>query len=529
MNEHDFFKRMIQDRVVDDALVKARAKQPTHTTITWRKGVSYVVAACMVLVGTVFLIPAARAEVLSWLGISTPQDYLTADPTELPDLPEIEALISSPLPDANRAIPLPIDRTGSEAVNSEAALKVSDFFYEHDDISLGDAMFDGHAIYQSVHMNGLSGLYLLENYSGGMVTRVKVDSEALSAAYDVGSPAIEYTYPDGWIIYELPNGTQIRGLIWDVPYALVEAHLAELNRKGIDEVPGNDQRRRMIEAEDRAFLESNRLTAVAEIYIFHPEEIEKLTDQKGNLTMNVFYEVDVVEEDRIDSGMVTPTKLFRASLGTITVNMHAYQDIKPMRLTSVASADAWGAETVALSRIDIDFGKPDDGYADDRICFSKQRVSTEGLSMMADPIQFDALGIRDLHIRIRVPDVWTKEQREALAASLRFHVRINGESGDWHLDGYTCAVQKDGSLLFSAMSIEKVPYDMLRSIQEITFIPTLCAFESVQVQDVDGTLLGTLAPDYGEILWSQPRIRQWVTYGDTVTEFPQYAIVLKAK
>ena len=64
MNEHDFFKKMIFDHAVNDAYVKARTKYATPRGFAWRKAVSIAAAAFVVLVGTVFLIPSARAEVL---------------------------------------------------------------------------------------------------------------------------------------------------------------------------------------------------------------------------------------------------------------------------------------------------------------------------------------------------------------------------------------------------------------------------------------------------------------------------------
>ena len=524
MNEHDFFKKMIYDRTVNDALVKARAKQPKQTAFVWRKAVSIAAAAFVVLVGTVFLIPSARAEVLSWFSTSTPQDYLTTNADQRTEIPEIEALIASPEPTDGFKL-IPIDRTNSKAVNSEGALKLSDFFYENSDIQLGDAMFDGETIYQSIHFNGLSGLYLLENWSGGTVTRVKVDPEALSAE---SALPLEFAFPDGWILYELADGTRIEGLIGDVSSALIDAYLAERDQKGLGEMSASDEHRQLVEAEDRAFLKKNGLTAVAQIHIFHPDEIEKLIDAEGNLSAKVFYEVDVVEEDRIGSDMVPPTELFKASLGTITINMCAYREIKPSRFESVDAVVTWGPETVTLSRIDFDFGRPDDGYADDRICFSKQRASTEGLTMLVEDIQMDALSIHDIRFRIRVPEAWTREQREALAESLEFETLINGESGKWFLNSRNCEVQEDGSVLFRARTLDNVPYDMLRSIQEISFVPTLRTFTKVEPYDPNGKPLGALEPGYGEVVWSRPGVNGWDS-DDTETEFPQYALVLKVK
>ncbi|MBQ6145715.1 MAG: hypothetical protein IJI82_01675, partial [Clostridia bacterium] len=122
MNEHDFFKKMIFDHAVNDAYVKARTKYATPRGFAWRKAVSIAAAAFVVLVGTVFMIPSARAEVLSWFGVSTPQDYLTTDADQRTEIPEIESLITSPeTTDGFKLIP--IDRTDSKAVNSEGALK----------------------------------------------------------------------------------------------------------------------------------------------------------------------------------------------------------------------------------------------------------------------------------------------------------------------------------------------------------------------------------------------------------------------
>ena len=45
MNEHDFFKQMIQDNLVNDALVKARAKHTVQRTFAWRKAFAIAAAS----------------------------------------------------------------------------------------------------------------------------------------------------------------------------------------------------------------------------------------------------------------------------------------------------------------------------------------------------------------------------------------------------------------------------------------------------------------------------------------------------
>lgn len=529
MNEHDFFKKMIYDRTVNDALVKARAKQPKQTAFVWRKAVSIAAAAFVVLVGTVFLIPSARAEVLSWFSTSTPQDYLTTDPEQRTEIPEIESLIASPEPTDGFKL-IPIDRTNSKAVNSEGALKLSDFFYENSDIQLGDAMFDGQYVYQSLRLNGLSGLYLLEPWTGGHQAGVQVDPYAVWGLYEIG-PDIEYLTgkkamyerPDGHIIYEMPDGKQFQGML-DLSGA-IDPYYNSLCEQGLLGEDWTQEKQDKIDEQNRAYLQANGLTAVASLYGL--DGLTDYADENGNVTAKVYYKVFVCEEDRGDGNYVPPTELFYAQLGTITVNMKTYQDLQASQFENVASA-VWGPETVTLSRVDVDFGRPDDRYADDRIAFSRQRASTEGLTMAVEDIQMDALGVHDIKIRVRVPEAWTREQREALAESLEFKTLINGEAGNWYLNSLTCTVQEDGSVLFHARSLDEVPYDMLKSVREISFIPTLRTFTKVEPYDTNDKPLGALEPDYGEVVWSRPGVNGWADDA-TETEFPQYALVLKVK
>lgn len=530
MNEKEYFKKMIHDCAANDALVKARAKYTTRKTFAWTKALGIAAIACAVLIGTVFAIPSARAEVLSWFGVSTPRDYLTANPEDRTDIPEIDALIASPEP-GDGFVAIPIDRTDSKAVNSEGALKLSDFFYENDDIALGEAMFDGQYFYQAVKLNGLSGLYLLEEYTGGWQTGVPVDPYAVWGLYENG-PDKEYLTgkwtlyerPQGRIFYELPDGTQLVGSL-DLSGAL-EPYYHSLDAQGLigPDVPEDAQEQ--IDAQNRRYLEQNGLTAVAAIW--PGENIADHADENGNLKVRVFYEVRVCEEERGDGSYVPSTELFKAQLGTITVNVHAHRDIEAGTLESTDGTIAWGAETVTLSTVKSDPGEMDDNDADDRISFLKHRVSTEGMTMTMENVEMDALGIRNIYIRIRVPEAWTQEQREAFAESICFDVLINGESGDWLAQYAGCQIQEDGTLLWNAGEIAYLPYDRLQTVKTVTFVPVLETYVSVDPEDRENRSLGKLDPDFGEIAWSAPGVAGWRAVTD-LAEFPQYAITLTVR
>ena len=450
-------KESIRRAVLSEA--PAKQKKP----VAWTR-ILLPIAACLVLaVGTVFLIPSARAEVLSWFGVSRPADYLTTDPSERPDVPELDALIASPAA-TDEVVTIPIDRTDSEAVNSEGAMKVSAFLHENCDVALGEAMFDGETLYQSIRLNGLSGLYLLEQWTGSRTMAVPVDPYAVWGLYE-GGPGEEYLsgektlyeWPESWIMYEMPDGKRFGGMI-DLTSS-IDGYLDHLDELGLLVENQTEEQQQAVDTENRAYLEQNGLMAAAEMY---PCDYEKYLDADGYLTAKVYYIVRVIEEDRGDGNIVPDTELYNAQIGTITVNMKAYQNLASNGLEAKDASVVWGNETVVVSRSDVDFGDPDDRYEDDRFSLYKQRVSTEGVTMTTDTenAEFSALGIKNVRIRITVPESWTREDREALADSLTFKILLNGESGDWLASPYGCKMEEDGTLLYELSEIVNIPYEM---------------------------------------------------------------------
>ena len=471
-------------------------------TVVWTK-VLLPIAACFVLLcGTVLAIPSARAEVFSWFGISTPQDYLTADPSERPDVPELNALIASP--DANaEVVTIPVAHTESDAIDSETAQRLSSFLHENSDIALGEAMYTGDSIYQTIRLNGLSGLHLLEQYTGSHTMAVSVDSE--------------YEWPNSRIVYEMPDGTRYYGMI-DLTSS-IDSYTKTLIDQGLygNDAPANAQEK--IDDLNRQYLEKNGLMAVAEV---SPHDFEKYLDADGNLTAKVFYTVSLVAED--ESG-VSKTELYDAQIGTITVNMKAYQNIETNGLEADGASVVWGAETVTISKRYCNFCV--DGSDKDQLVFFKYRISMEGVKMTAETedAEIDTLGIRKVGIRITVPDSWSDSQKEALAASLEFHVLLNGESGEWYPQYVYCEVEEDGSILWMADEIYGVPYDLLKTVKTISFIPEIRETEKVEEYDSDWNYLNTIEPAYGEITYGILGAEAWRTETEPI-EFPQCALTL---
>ena len=510
---------LIRKESIRRAVLKAQP-QRQKKTVAWTK-ILLPIAACLVLaLGVVFTIPSARAEVFSWFGVSRPADYLTTDPSERPDVPELDSLIASPAAN-EEVVTIPIDRTDSQAANSEGAMKVSAFLHENCDVALGEAMFDGETLYQSIRLNGLSGLYLLEQYTGAYTMAVPVDPAKMTNEYD--PPMLEeylsgektlYERPNGLIMYEMPDGTRFGGSV-DLGSS-IEEHLHYLREMGLMTENKTEEQRAEIDRQNRLYLEKNGIVAFAGVDAY---DYEKYLDADGNLTAKVYYIVDVVEEDHDD--VFRDTELFNAQIGTITVNMKAYQNIEASRVDSTDKV-VWGAETTTIHKIDIDFNE-----TNDKLSFIKHRVSMEDVTMTLETENtvVDALGIRNLSVRIRTPESWTTAEREALAYSISFKILLNGESGDWYAQARNCNVQEDGSILWLAGSIDEVPYDLLKSVKSITFVPVLTSAESIVVRHSDSEPDETLNPAYGELVWSKPHLNGW-NNEHTRTEYPQYAITL---
>lgn len=560
MKEKEYFQALIRERAVDDATVRARACAPVPCKgLAWRRAAAIAGLCAAALIATVFAIPTARAEVLGWFTkVSRPEEYLTAPKDERPSLPELDTLITSPedvktdlevipiertptavientTPDRVRTEfeAMPIDRAASAAINSEGALKISEFLYENCDISLGDAMFDGVFLYQAIHFEGLSGLYLLEPWVLGFETALEVDPKALSGTYDpadgpnwvtIGDEQHFYTRPYGKAYLELADGTRIGGFV-DLTDAGISPYRSYLKENGIRDSLTEEQVQ-WLEAENRRYLTEHGLDAVMTAYSM---DWEPYADADGNLTATVYYVVDILEEDRGDGRYIPNTELFKAKLGTVTVSMYACRDLEKRWFAPVEKAVAWGAETLTVGKVTLDHNGSY-AYADDTVSLAKYRVSADGVVFTPTPgtVSVDALGIQAPHIRIKLPDAWTDAERAAFADSIRFKVLINGQSGSWFPQGTDCVVEKDGSALWTSSAIDNVPYDLLKSVEELTFIPVLRVCESADVYDANRDFLCTLAPDFGEEQTSPPNVLEWRS-SETDTEYPEYAIVLRIK
>ena len=201
MKESNFYHKALNMTLLNGQEVKAAldtriGRMPRESRersiFPWQR-VAMTAVGTLLLVFTVLIaIPSTRAEMLSWLGIiSRPQDYLTADPSERPSIEALDSMIAAAQPEDTQVKVIEIDRTDSEALNSEGALKVAELLQKDVRITLGDTLFDGSTAYVSLHLGGTAALPLLEEHTGGNRTKVQVDPQRVWFFFE-GGPGEEY-------------------------------------------------------------------------------------------------------------------------------------------------------------------------------------------------------------------------------------------------------------------------------------------------------------------------------------------------
>ena len=531
-----------ENELIDKEAIRRAAltetPQKQKKPVAWMK-ILLPIAACLVLLCcVVFAIPETRAEVVRWFRESGPiaflSDYLAGGENEREAIPELSALVATPAADGESAS-LPVDHSDPQAVNSERATEVSDFLYANCDVTLGDALYDGEQIFQSVRLNGLAGLYLLEATVGGTETAVPVDPEAVANLSDPAPSASDgpiNQYPMGYVIYELPDGTRQRGMLALSGAAAVYADT--LCVKKLDSEHGGTAE--ALEARNRAYLNQNGLVAVATI-VPYTEDWEnywkQYTDADGNMTVQVYYEVYVIEEDRGDQ-YIPPTELYSAALGSITIDMDAYLDVEQIALKTDHTRFVWGPDTVLISRSHYDYPENSKKL---NITYTKYEVSMEGVTIQLDTenAKFSSIGVRDLDIRVTMPDTWTDGMMEALQQSLKFGLMLDYLTGDWNMNLASSGRIEDHAFVWTVTGIYGATIDKLAMTKSISIYPIISSTEEwtfsepVGVDD-DGNPVSVVNPPIGEDMTVHFKSRNFGFSGDSKdTPYYAYRVTLEKK
>ena len=543
MKESKFYHKALELSLLDGKDVKSAldeqiGRMPNRTRersgFPWQK-IAMTAAACGLLLLTVVIaIPSTRAEVLSWLGIITrPQDYLTADPSERPAIEVLDNMIATAKPDDTDVKVIQIDRADSQAVNSEGALKVAELLQKDVRITLGDTLFDGTTTYVSLRLGGTAALPLLEDHTGGNLTKVQVDPQRVWFFFE-GGPGEEYMSgekklymsPSDELILEFGDGTTVSQFPNLVETEAYKALWAQIESKNFhwDQYGPLPEEREEINRLNQAFLEKNEVVAAAEFTSLRPI-FERNADESGVVTAKAFYNVFVEEDDDLPA-----TELLHVEVGTVRFNVNGYQAMETRTAAADGNKVTWQGDAVItyMELVDPnDRDQPATDWNNALQMYTNYAVSLDGMTLEALPGAWaNSVGVYDLDVKITLPDTVQGSARTAwtgLASSfpIAFNILIDGQEGKWYPGGFGMTENEDGTLTYHIVEIKGLDLETIDQIKTVTLVPVLRYVKGFE-DEAHAPILEmalekrTPLPRTKDGVWLGPKYAR--------TEYPEYAL-----
>jgi len=493
MKETRFYHKALHMSLLDGKAVKAaldqqiaRAPKEARETVgfPWRRAGMVAAAVLVLLATTIMAIPSTRAEVFSWLGIiSRPQDYLTADPSERPSIPALEGMIAEAKPEDTEVKVLPIDRTDSQAVNSEGALKVAELLKKDVRITVGDTLFDGNTAYVSLRLGGTAALPLLDSWTGGGTTLVKVDPKRMYDFFE-GGPGEEYLSgkkemywrPTSELLLVFNDGSRMSGFLDQSETEAFKAHWAALEAKNFHWDDLSPAEVAEIDRMNQAFLEKNEIVAYTEMAEGR-EILDKNADENGMVTAKAYFKVFVEEDYDLPA-----TELLNVEVGTVRFNVTGYKTMETRAVEASPGQVVWQGDTIFtyMELVDEqDHTKPAADWNNALQVFTNCSASLDGMTMEALPgAHGDDLGIYDLDVKITLPDSMEGDARKAWTnlvsmLPIDFKILIDGQEGNWYKGGFGLKPNEDGTLTYHIVDIQGLNLETVMDIRTVTLIPVL--------------------------------------------------------
>ena len=543
MKESKFYHKALKMALLNGQEVKAALDKRTEAMagaarerggFPWQRVAMTAMACLMLLLTVVIAIPSTRAEVLSWLGIiSRPQDYLTADPSERPAIEVLDNMIATAKPDDTDVKVIQIDRADSQAVNSEGALKVAELLQKDVRITLGDTLFDGSTAYVSLRLGGTAALPLLEDHTGGNLTKVQVDPQRVWFFFE-GGPGEEYMSgekklymsPSDELILEFGDGTTVSQFPNLVETEAYKALWAQIESKNFhwDQYGPLPEEREEINRLNQAFLEKNEVVAAAEFASLRPI-FERNADESGVVTAKAFYNVFVEEDDDLPA-----TELLHVEVGTVRFNVNGYQAMETRKVETDGKKVTWQGDSIITYMELVDPADHDREATDWNTAlqmYTNYAVSLDGMTLEALPGAWaNSVGVYDLDVKITLPDTVQGSARTAwtgLASSfpIDFNILIDGQAGQWYPGGFGMTENGDGTFTYHIVEVRGLDLETIDQIRTVTLVPVLRYVKGFQ--DPAGAPIlelpletRTPLPKTADGTWLGPRFER--------IEYPEYAL-----
>ncbi len=465
--------------------------KPVRESIGWQRVLTPLAASLVLLATVVFAIPSARAEVLSWFGITRPEQYLTQDPSERTPNEALDNMIVSTTPENSHVVITPAQNEPN-AVNSSAALTLAKQLQSDFSATLGETMFDGNEAYVKLQLTGYGALPILEKYTGGSNTSVPVDANRVLDLHGTLDPEylngekIWYERPETTVILTFEDGTEQVGHLSLADSETFHTVRQQMRDKGLSGDALNMEQQQKLNALLLQIVQEKGVDTVAE-FLDAKTNLERNIDANGFALARVTLRIDVIEDaEKLD------TLLLEAELGTVTFNVSGYQKMETQNVVGGDSV-VWQGETVLTANHFVwDDRENEIGHFE----LKNTTVSLNDMKLRAmEGAYKDALGVHKLRVAIELPESMPTEWKQALIQSppnnpLDFKIFVNGEAGGYSYGGYfgfaaadgkdgqafplePALIDEDGVAVFEIGSINGIPLEHLAEVKTITLVPVI--------------------------------------------------------
>ena len=401
-------------------------------------------AACLaiVLAVSIIAIPSARAAVSNWIsGWFSAEDYLGQESEERTTEPAMDAVITKAGEDG-REIAI------TNVYDSDTAREMANNF----GIRLDEVAYTGDTIYITGWFTGVSGKFLLDPRTGG--DTVHADSE----------------FTEGNMMLTLPDGTVYYGVLNAYYDEEMESICSECFGKGQLEYDASGNLTTTNAVADALWYDWLKTHEVRFTYTAVPESaVPAAAPLSGKIDAMLSFQ-QYYHDVNSDSAVT----LFRADLGTVTIDADAYASV---------TTEKSGGQSVSLSGFHQLLVEEWEYNADEAYIHSYvHALDFSGVTINVDTVRFTPAGL-DINLRLDLPEGWTRAERIAAIqggkmGGIDFVVLIDGEEVQHPFLSIGCkdnayTLNKDDPFLtsprtFSNSTLSRSQWD---SVKTITFIP----------------------------------------------------------
>ncbi|MBO4385309.1 MAG: hypothetical protein J5854_07850 [Clostridia bacterium] len=459
---------------------------PRRSAFKWQKALLPIAACFAAAVITVFAIPKARAEVLSWFKTNSLDEYLRRGEGRRTPIESLDEMIVKPGDkDAwGNEIGSVTDNRVTFAADEPVWQEIKDDF----SIELGETLVDGEKMYLALRLGGLAALPELDAATGGNATRIPVPQDQVAKLFEDGkTPEIflngsarlwEPAKSGVWLV--LDDGTELE--FYDLGSIMYDPAIEEHLRLIASEFRHDDW---MIDEEECAEISRRNKAALkgcalvgtvkfdlaslrlVDYGFADPMEfLSRYADENGILRAKAVYR----SRSLAANGYITKLE---AELGTACFDVAAFQRIEKLGVKAEPAELSSG--TAILS------------YAEWVEANGRRNYNVTNLEAELSGVRFEALdgaymngiGLMNVRVRVTFPDAWSPEQCAAFSQCVGFYAEADGPRFEPSYFEREKIGEREYLFTFACINFPYSMYDRAEGIDKVRIVPVLRHVETM--------------------------------------------------